>query len=326
MTAPSPATTNWVPLGSGAGIPTPVVNGQWVKGSGGAAVWSAITSADVSNLAGLNAPGGLVSPFDIPLPAGAAPLGIVQLNPGAASSVRSIQNGLYNGQRIVVVMQGSGAPVTFLNNSGGRPGGYGPLQTRDGNPFTLFGYMRTAEFYYDGFYWCECDRNSVVETPWGFPYTVRPDTANGTTNVTVPDGANRCVYHRVTDGGAVTLVWLWVGVSSGNISVAFYRNSGAGRAAVPGALIVSSGSVACPTAGYAEIALSGGPYAITPGDWIALAADNVTAAFRTAPATAESGSALTKGATLYQASGFPCPTTPSGLGPGAARVFVMGGG
>jgi len=30
--------------------------------------------------------------------------------------------------------------------------------------------------------------------------------------------------------------------------------------------------------------------------------------------------------TVYQASGFPCPTTSSGLGPGAARVFVMGGG
>jgi hypothetical protein len=31
----------------GAGVPTPVVNGQWVKGVGGAAVWSAITRADV---------------------------------------------------------------------------------------------------------------------------------------------------------------------------------------------------------------------------------------------------------------------------------------
>jgi hypothetical protein len=31
----------------GAGIPTPVVNGQWIKGSGGAAVWSAISMADL---------------------------------------------------------------------------------------------------------------------------------------------------------------------------------------------------------------------------------------------------------------------------------------
>jgi hypothetical protein len=31
----------------GAGIPTPVVNGQWVKGTGGAAIWAAITQADL---------------------------------------------------------------------------------------------------------------------------------------------------------------------------------------------------------------------------------------------------------------------------------------
>jgi len=36
------------PTGSqGVGVPSPVVNGQWVKGSGGAAVWSPITVADV---------------------------------------------------------------------------------------------------------------------------------------------------------------------------------------------------------------------------------------------------------------------------------------
>lgn len=31
----------------GTGIPTPVVNGQWIKGSGGAAIWSAISQQDV---------------------------------------------------------------------------------------------------------------------------------------------------------------------------------------------------------------------------------------------------------------------------------------
>jgi hypothetical protein len=31
----------------GVGVPTPVVNGQWIKGVGGAAVWQAITPADV---------------------------------------------------------------------------------------------------------------------------------------------------------------------------------------------------------------------------------------------------------------------------------------
>jgi len=39
----------------GAGIPTPVVNGQWIKGSGGAAVWSAIQVGDVTGTWGSGA-------------------------------------------------------------------------------------------------------------------------------------------------------------------------------------------------------------------------------------------------------------------------------
>lgn len=42
--SPTPWTT---PL---QGIPTPVVNGQWIKGAGGIPVWSAITAADVQGL------------------------------------------------------------------------------------------------------------------------------------------------------------------------------------------------------------------------------------------------------------------------------------
>jgi len=47
MSTPDPATTDWVPLGATVGFPTPVVNGQWIKGSGGAAIWSPITQADL---------------------------------------------------------------------------------------------------------------------------------------------------------------------------------------------------------------------------------------------------------------------------------------
>jgi hypothetical protein len=48
-TVPDPATTKWVPVGPGpsSGIPTPVVNGQWIKGVGGIPVWSAIAQADL---------------------------------------------------------------------------------------------------------------------------------------------------------------------------------------------------------------------------------------------------------------------------------------
>ena len=47
---PAPGSTDWVPiwgLGQGASYVPPVVNGQWLKGVGGAAVWSPITPADV---------------------------------------------------------------------------------------------------------------------------------------------------------------------------------------------------------------------------------------------------------------------------------------
>jgi hypothetical protein len=71
LASPNPATTDWVPLGlgvsgpvgpagaagpPGAGVPTPVVNGQWVKGVGGAAVWSPIAQGDLPTNLQANAP------------------------------------------------------------------------------------------------------------------------------------------------------------------------------------------------------------------------------------------------------------------------------
>jgi hypothetical protein len=57
MSVPDPATTHWVPVGSGSvGVPAPVVNGEWVKGAGGAAVWSPIVATDIAD-AGLSVSG-----------------------------------------------------------------------------------------------------------------------------------------------------------------------------------------------------------------------------------------------------------------------------
>ena len=50
MSTPNPATTDWVSLwrlgSSAVGVPLPVVNGSFVKGVGGAAVWTALTPGD----------------------------------------------------------------------------------------------------------------------------------------------------------------------------------------------------------------------------------------------------------------------------------------
>ena len=48
--APAPWATAW------AGVPLPVVNGQWVKGVGGAAVWAPIVAKDVGAVGLFNTP------------------------------------------------------------------------------------------------------------------------------------------------------------------------------------------------------------------------------------------------------------------------------
>lgn len=50
MSVPDPAAVDWVPLYNLQSAIPPVVNGQWVKGSGGVAIWAAITPADITGL------------------------------------------------------------------------------------------------------------------------------------------------------------------------------------------------------------------------------------------------------------------------------------
>lgn len=67
-----------------------------------------------------------------------------------------------------------------------------------------------------------------------------------------------------------------VGTASGNVSVGVYEGT-AGRSD-PGAQLATSGAVACPASGYAEIAL-GGAVDMTSLRWLALSVDNTTATF-----------------------------------------------
>jgi hypothetical protein len=101
-------------------------------------------------------------------------------------------------------------------------------------------------------------------------------------------------------------------VQNGNVDVAVYRNSGLGRSAVPGARLTSSGSVACPAVGVADISL-GATVEVLPGDWLAISTDSATASFRTAGTSSLVGSAMGNGRTFYQNTAFPLPATPSSL-------------
>lgn len=153
----------------------------------------------------------------------------------------------------------------------------------------------------------------------GFAIGVDPSAA---ANLQTIGTANRTIYVRMRNGAVITKVGYQVGVQSGNVCVAAYANTGAGRAATPGARLATSGSVACPAVGYAETAL-GAAVTVLPGDWLALACDNITATF--AAALGQNVTNLVAGLVAYQdASAFPCPTTPAIAGYGSRSLALIG--
>lgn len=155
------------------------------------------------------------------------------------------------------------------------------------------------------------------------PISVDPRGARPTDVAVVGTAANTALYYRVRDGATISKIALEVTTSSGNISVGVYANSGTGRAAVPSALKVSSGAVACPAAGVQEIALTA-PIRVEPGDWLAISADNATAAFRST-ITAEETSALGNGLCYKQATAHPLPSAPASLTAITGRNILLVG-
>lgn len=118
--------------------------------------------------------------------------------------------------------------------------------------------------------------------------------------------ANRCLFTRVTQGGTISKIGVEIGTASGNISAAVYANTGTGRAAAPtGAPLATSGAVACPASGYAEVAL-GASVAVAAGDWLALTVDNATVTFLRHGHPA--GTALLNGWAYRQDTAHPAPT------------------
>jgi hypothetical protein len=101
----------------------------------------------------------------------------------------------------------------------------------------------------------------------------------------VPDGtaramsnANQAAFRPLIGTGAITKLGIEVATSSGNICAAIYGASGSGRDTVPAARKATTGSIACPAAGYRELDL-GGSVTIEVGDWVFFSADNTTATF-----------------------------------------------
>lgn len=160
------------------------------------------------------------------------------------------------------------------------------------------------------------------ESAFGFPYTVDPGIVRATDNMPVP-AANAAIYLRVQDGGPVSKIGLKIGTQGSNISVAVYRNSGKGRNAVPGTRLATSGSVTCPVAGYAEVALDKAVY-LHVGDWIAVSADTTVATFGSLLAAGADHN-IGKGRQYRQATAHPLPATPSGLVATVGYALVLVG-
>lgn len=150
--------------------------------------------------------------------------------------------------------------------------------------------------------------NAKASDPLGLGFacwTLDPILRGG---VTAFSGADQTQYMRLRGGGtAITKLAIEVGVASGNISVATLANNGSGgRAAAPAARTQTSGAVACPASGYAEVALGG---SATPavGSWAALSCDNSTASFARGPAVPGSNVAIEQGLMSLQTTAHPVP-------------------
>lgn len=138
---------------------------------------------------------------------------------------------------------------------------------------------------------------------WYYPMTFDANLAGTAASVTTAD---RCTFTRMRGRTtvAVNKANIGIGVSSGNISVAVYANNGSSNSAArpTGAPILTTGSIACPAPGLAEVTFTGS--AIVPlGAWLAISCDNTTATFT------RDGATLTPPGMCYtQASAHPAPT------------------
>lgn len=136
-----------------------------------------------------------------------------------------------------------------------------------------------------------------------FPMTIHPAMTASSQGV---GNNNRCAFLRVFSGGSISKIGMHVTTSTGNISVAVYSNTGTGASAVPGTRLATSGAVACPAVGYAEVSL-GATITVAIGDWIAISAD-AASAFRSM-GNSLIASNLGLGTCLYKETAHPAPAS-----------------
>lgn len=155
---------------------------------------------------------------------------------------------------------------------------------------------------------------------WGFPLSADPAADVG---AATPNAWGW--FLRTLGAGTITKMAVKVGTSSGNIDLGVLAPSGSGRSAVPGTLRGSSGMVACPAAGYAEVNLTGS-VAVAAGDFLAVASSDATATISTSlNAYGGNGSPafnLALGRYFVRTSNVALASNPTVV-PTSGRVFIL---
>lgn len=145
--------------------------------------------------------------------------------------------------------------------------------------------------------------------PFGWGLVMTETALGGTPSTRVWDTANRAYFWRLIGAATITKIGVRVGVSSGNISLAVYRNTGVGRAAAPGTQLATTGAIACPPAGVDTNVPLGSTVVLQPGDWVGMSCDNTTASFYGQSVGILVSSAYA-GRGGYQSAAHPCPSSP----------------
>lgn len=138
---------------------------------------------------------------------------------------------------------------------------------------------------------------------------------NPFTSATAWGAANDARYVRVLGSGTITKLRIHVGTAAGNVSLGVYSSVGDGLAAVPTIRKATTGAIACPTAGIADVSL-GASVNVQTGDFFAMSCSDNTAEFLQHSGIGDTS--LAAGRSYKEASAHPLPVTPS---PGTGHNF-----
>ena len=152
----------------------------------------------------------------------------------------------------------------------------------------------------------------------GLCYTVDPRHIKS--SVVLFPNARRTYFMRAVGSiTGATKYRIWVGVASGNISIANYANKGVGILAMPTGPPRAVITATCPVSGVQTLAPSAA-FDIAEGDWIALSCDNATASFGSG---SDAGLQAMYAGLSASALFYPGPTLTDGVPFVAAKPFYV---